>query len=197
MDNRAKITELLADPQDAAAVAAVYPLIYDHLKRIAHRQLRGERGDHTLNSTALVHEAFLKLVDQDHARYQSRAHFLSIAALAMRRILVSYARRRAAEKRGGDVPFVTFDDGLMPKETRAQELLDLDDALTRLESLNARQAQIVTFRFYADLTYEEIADLLGDSVHAVRYDWRVARAWLKKEMNDGGRGRESEGARNE
>ncbi|HEX7069695.1 MAG TPA: sigma-70 family RNA polymerase sigma factor, partial [Rhodothermales bacterium] len=131
------------------------------------------------------------------ARYQSRAHFLSVAALAMRRILVSYARKRAAEKRGGDAPIVTFDDDLMPKETRAQELLDLDEALSRLEALNARQAQIVTFRFYAELTYEEIAELVGDTPHAVRYDWRVARAWLKNELEDGGRERKGEGAQSD
>lgn len=183
MIDREKITALLADPRDARAAEAVYPLIYDQLKRIAHRHLHGERSDHTLNATALVHEAFLKLVDQDHAQYQSRAHFMSVAALAMRRILVSYARRRSAEKRGGDAPMVTFQDELMPREARAEELLDLDAALTRLEALNARQAQIVIYRFYADLTYEEIAGLVDDTVHAVRYDWRVARAWLKNELS--------------
>ena len=182
MDGPDQITTLLAKLSDAGGVEAVYPQVYDQLKRLAQRQLRGERPDHTLNATALVHEAYLKLADQDRAHYQNRAHFMAVAALAMRRILVSYARRRAAEKRGGDAPMVTFDDGLTPREARAEELVELDEALTRLESLNARQAQIVTFRFFADLTYEEIAAVLNDTVHAVRYDWRVARAWLKREM---------------
>lgn len=179
------ITALLAKPQDPHAADALYPLIYDHLKQLAERQLHRERDGHTLNATALVHEAFLKLVDQSNARYESRAHFLSVAALAMRRILVSYARKRAAEKRGGGALMVTFEDGTTPRDARADELLDLDEALTRLEALNARQAQIVTYRFYANLTYEEIAELINDTPHAVRYDWRVARAWLKQELARG------------
>lgn len=183
MIDRSRLTALLANPHDERAVEAVYPLIYDELKRLAQRQLRGERGDHTLNATALVHEAYLKLVDQEQARYENRAHFMSVAAMAMRRILVSYARKRAAEKRGGNSPVVTFDDGSTPREVRAEELVDLDEALNRLEALNARQAQIVMYRFFADLTYEEIAAIVGETPDAVRYDWRVARAWLKRELD--------------
>lgn len=169
---------------DRNPVEVLYPLIYDHLKEVARGQLRGERRGHTLQTTALVNEAYLKMVDQAHAGFQNRAHFLAIAAIAMRRILISYARKRSAGKRGGGEAMVTFEDGMAPRDARVSELIDLDEALNRLEALNERQAKVVEYRFFGGLSYEEIAEVMNDTPHAVRYDWRVARAWLKRELGD-------------
>ena len=169
---------------DENQVEAIYPLVYDHLRGMAHGQLMGERHGHTLRTTALVHEAYLKLVEQDQASFHNRAHFMAIAALAMRRILISYARKRKAQKRGGNEMPVTFVDGMAARQARAEELIDLDDALKKLEKMNDRQARIVQYRFFGGLTYKEIAKVINDTEHAVRYDWRVARAWLKREMGD-------------
>ncbi|MFO7847671.1 MAG: ECF-type sigma factor [Balneolaceae bacterium] len=167
---------------DERLVEEIYPLVYDHLRNEARYQLRRERSDHTLQTTALVHEAYLKLVDQNRADYQNRTHFLAIAALAMRRILISYARKQNAEKRGGKEQALTFVDGMAPYEARISEMIDLDNALQTLEKMNERQAKIVQYRFFGGLTYKEIADVINDTEHSVRYDWRVARAWLKREM---------------
>ena len=186
-----KFTTLLNnfDGKDANQVEAIYPVVYQHLRETASRQLKQERHDHTLQTTALVHEAYLKMVDQKQATFHNRSHFLAIASLAMRRILISYARKRNAEKRGGNKAPVTFEDGMAPREAEFSELLDLDHALTKLEKMNERQAQIVQYRFFGGLTYKEIAGVLNDTVHSVRYDWRVARAWLKKEMAGYGPGK--------
>lgn len=167
---------------DSSLVDAVYPLVYDHLRQEAHLQLRRERAGHTLQTTALVHEAYLKMVDQEKANFNNRTHFLAVAALAMRRILVSYARKKNAKKRGGKEQAVTFEDGMAPYEAPLSELLDLDELLKKLEEMNERQAKIVQYRFFGGLTYKEIANVIGDTEHSVRYDWRVARAWLKREM---------------
>ncbi len=179
-----QITSMLNnfDGKDPNQVDAIYPLVYQHLRETASRQLKQERRDHTLETTALVHEAYLKLVDQKQATFHNRSHFLAIASLAMRRILISYARKRNAEKRGGNNAPVTFADGMAPRDADFSELLDLDQALAKLEKMNERQAQIVQYRFFGGLTYKEIAGVLNDTEHSVRYDWRVARAWLKKEM---------------
>lgn len=181
-----QITELLnqLEREERNQAEVIYPLVYDHLREVAHGQLRGERRGHTLQTTALVHEAYIKLVDQDRASFHNRSHFLAIAAIAMRRILISYARKRNAEKRGGNKSPVTFEDGMAPREARVEELLDLDEALEKLEKMNEQQAKIVEYRFFGGLTYKEIAKVTGDTVDAVRYNWRVARAWLKREMND-------------
>lgn len=167
---------------DSNLVEEVYPLVYDHLRNEAHLQLRRERAGHTLQTTALVHEAYLKMVNQEKANYNNRTHFLAVAALAMRRILVSYARKKNAEKRGGKEQAVTFEDGMSPYEAPLSELLDLDELLKKLETMSDRQAKIVQYRFFGGLTYKEIANVIGDTEHSVRYDWRVARAWLKREM---------------
>ncbi len=167
---------------------AMLPRVYDELRAMARRQLRGERADHTLNTTALVHEAYEKLVQQDRMTWQNRAHFLSIAALSMRRILLNYARDRAAQKRGGGVPVATFEDGMAPRTVRVEELIDLDDALDRLEALNERQSRVVTYRFFGGLTQREIAEVLGVSEPTVRRDWRLARAWLSRELRAAGAG---------
>jgi RNA polymerase sigma factor (TIGR02999 family) len=178
------ITRLLAELSggNSEVVNALLPLIYSELHGMAENQLRRERRDHTLNATALVHEAYLKLVDQSRVTWQNRAHFLGVASQAMRRILMNYAQQRKAQKRGGDMIATTFDDDLLPRETRAEQLIDLDEALNRLKELDARQAQVVEYRFFGGLTHEEIAEVLGISVPTVQRDWRVARAWLSKEL---------------
>lgn len=169
---------------DQNQVEAIYPLVYTHLQEVARGQLRHARPGHTFQTTALVHEAYLKMVDQDRANFHNRAHFMAIASIAMRRILISYARKRNAEKRGGDQIPVTFHDGMAAYQARSNELLDLDDALNKLEQLNPRQSKIVEYRFFGGLTYKEIAKVMGDTEHSVRYDWRVARAWLKREVTE-------------
>ena len=179
-----KITKLLAELSGGKrqVVDQLAPLVYEQLRVIAQRQLRGERAHHTLNATALAHEAYLKLVDQTRISWQNRAHFFAISAQAMRRILISYAHKRNAEKRGGGEPLVTFDEGAMMREPRPQELLALDDALSDLEKLSERQGKVVEFRFFGGLTHEEIAEVLDVSVPTVRRDWRLARAWLSREL---------------
>jgi RNA polymerase sigma factor (TIGR02999 family) len=178
------VTSLLAELTggNPAVVNALLPMIYDELHRVADHQLRGERRDHTLNATALVHEAYLKLVDQSRVTWQNRAHFLGVAAQAMRRILINYAEQRRAQKRGGDLVATTFDDDLVPRDARADELVDLDEALTRLQAVSPRQAAAVEYRFFGGLTHEEIAEVLQVSVPTVRRDWRLARAWLSNEL---------------
>ncbi len=159
------------------------PLVYDELHNLAQRQLRGERAGHTINATALVHEAYLKLVDQDQVSWQNRAHFMAVAALSMRRILINYARRQRAQKRGGGEAVATFDEALMGGQTaRAEQLIALDEALDRLAQMNERQSKVVSYRFFGGLTQEEIAEALGVSVPTVRRDWRIARAWLTREL---------------
>ena len=179
------ITQLLnqSGVDDHRVIEKIYPLVYEHLRQEASFQLRRERAGHTLQTTALVHEAYLKLVDQNEATYHNRNHFLAVAALAMRRILISYARKKHAEKRGGKEPAVTFTDGLAPHEANLSELIDLDDALKKLEEMDERQAKIVQYRFFGGMSYKEIADVMGGTEHSVRYDWRVARAWLKTVMS--------------
>ena len=167
---------------DAEVVDALLPLVYGELREIARRQLRRERKDHTLNATALVHEAYLKLVDQRNVDWKNRAHFFGIAAQAMRRILINYAERRLAGKRGGGAELVEFQDELVAGTSKAEELLDLNEALVRLEKLSERQAKGVVFRFFGGMTQEEIAEVLGVSVQTVRLDWRMARAWLSGEL---------------
>ncbi len=166
---------------DAAAADRLMPQVYDALRAIAHRQLRGERAGHTLDTTALVHEAYLKLVQQESG-WQNRAHFYALAALAMRRILVNYAHKRLAAKRGGGQAAVTFTDETYPHEAPPEALIALDEALERLAALNERQSRVVTCRFFGGLTHEEIAESLGVSIPTVRRDWRLARAWLAQEL---------------
>ena len=184
MQQQQDITQLLADLSggNREVVDALMPRVYDELQVLARRQLRGERAGHTINTTALVHEAYLKLVDQREVDWQNRAHFFSLAALAMRRILINYAHKHKAEKRGGGQVVATFEEGNMARESRADELIALDEALTRLEKLNERQASVVTYRFFGGLTQEEIAEVLEVSVPTVRRDWRLARAWLSREL---------------
>jgi RNA polymerase sigma factor (TIGR02999 family) len=181
MDSTGRVTDLLhlAGAGDPTAVAAVFPLVYDELRQLAHRQLRRESSGHSLNTTALVHEAYLKLVDQTRAQIRDRAHFFAVAATAMRRILVDHARRHGAAKRGAGAKRVPLEmvDGLAPDE-RADLLVALDAALVRLAALDERQARVVECRFFGGLTEEETAEALGTSARTVKRDWAKARSWL-------------------
>jgi len=181
MDANDEVTELLhrAGAGDSSASALVYPVVYEQLKRIASRQLSREASGHSLSTTALVHEVYLKLVDQRRSRFQDRAHFFSIAATAMRRILGDHARRHGAAKRGAGarrVPLESVD--AMAPEDRADLLVALDAALGRLATLDERQARVVECRFFGGLTEEETATALDIGVRTVKRDWAKARAWL-------------------
>jgi RNA polymerase sigma factor (TIGR02999 family) len=160
----------------------LFPLVYDELRRIAHRQLGSERPDHTLATTALVHEAYLKLVDQTRAQLTDRAHFFAVAARAMRRILVDYARRHQALKRGGAAEPVSLSDAALVADDRADTLVALDEALTRLAELDARLSQVVECRFFGGLTEEETAEALAVTARTVRRDWVKAKGWLHHEL---------------
>jgi RNA polymerase sigma factor (TIGR02999 family) len=182
--NHADITHLLADLSagNARAADALFPLLYDELHRIAHRQLRSERADHTLCTTALVNEAYVRLVDQQRAQWQNRAQFLAVAARAMRRILVDYARRVRSGKRGGEWQRLALDDVELAVEERADMLVALDDALARLASLNPRLTQVVECRFFGGMTEAETAAALGLTERTVRRDWVKAKGWLNTEL---------------
>jgi RNA polymerase sigma factor (TIGR02999 family) len=178
------VTQLLNELAggNRTVVDALMPLVYDELRRLAHLRLSRERSDHTLNTTALVHEAYLKLVKQQSVSWQNRAHFLGIAAQAMRRILINYAQSRMAEKRGGGQQIVELNEELAIQEGRAEELIALDAALEKLAALDERQSKIVEYRFFGGLTHEDIAEVLGMSVPTVQRSWRMARAWLAREL---------------
>lgn len=167
------------------AAERLVPLIYDDLRALASRYMRNEPADHTLQPTALVHEAFLRLVDTDRIEWQTRAHFLAVAARTMRRILVDHARRRRAIKRGGGHK-VTLVEGLAFNEQRPLDLVALDDALARLAAMDERQSSVVELRFFGGLAVEEIAVVLGVSTATVKRDWRFARAWLLHELSTKG-----------
>lgn len=182
----ADVTALLADFQagDRDAIDAVLPLVYGQLEEMARQRLRRERDGHTLDTAALVHEAYLKLVDQTRADWQSRSHFLGVASIAMRRILVNYARDRRAAKRGGGEVAVTLHDGEVGRVTRSDELLALDEALGRLAALDERSARVVEMWFFGGLEQTEIAEALGVSEKTVRRDWQSAKAWLSHALRD-------------
>ncbi len=164
---------------DAAAAERVFTRLYDELKRIARAQMRGERRDHTLSPTALVNEAYLKLVASPPDHVEGRRHFFSIAARAMRQVLIDHARRKLASRRGGDAHFVTFDEEHRSTAATAASVIAVHDALDDLERRDPRLAKIVECRFFAGLEQAEIAGLLGISVSTVKRDWRAARAWLR------------------
>lgn len=184
-DRKDQITAMLSEmaQENQNIVGALLPLVYEELRIMAKRQLQGQRANHTLNTTALVHEAYLKLVNQDEPQWQNRAHFLSVASIAMRQILINYAERRRALKRGGNQAIATFDEAFMGKDTiRAEELIALDEALDRLSEINERQSKVVTYHFFGGLKHQEIADILKVSEPTVRRDWRIAKAWLTREL---------------
>jgi RNA polymerase sigma factor (TIGR02999 family) len=172
---------------DAAALEKLTPLIYDELRRLARRFLRHERGGHTLQTAALVNEAYLRLVDQRNVRWQNRAHFFAIAAQLMRRILIDYARRRHYAKRGGGAPQVSLDEAAALSDERAADLVALDEALLGLASIDPQQSRVVELRFFGGLTVEETAEVLKLSPDKVKREWSTAKAWLYREMSTGPR----------
>jgi len=180
------VTELLLECRsNDRAADRLFPLVYEELRRIAHRQLRQERTGHTLATTALVHEAYLKLVDITRVEWRDRVHFLSMAARAMRRILVDYARQHRAERRGGGVAPLTLDDAsALSVDAQADEVLALDDALIRLGELSPRLVQVVEYRFFAGMSEEETAEALAVTARTVRRDWVKARGWLRQALDD-------------
>jgi len=168
---------------DPTAFDKLVPLVYKELHRIAHRYIsRGQRG-YTLQTTALVHEAYLRLIDVKSVRWQNRAHFLAVAAQSMRRILVDLARARHNLKRGGRAPQVSLDEALVATSERSGDLLALDEALGRLAMLNRRQSQVVELRYFGGLTENEVSEVLKVSPRTVRSDWSLARAWLYRELS--------------
>jgi RNA polymerase sigma factor (TIGR02999 family) len=160
----------------------LFPAVYEQLRAIAHNALRRERADHTLGTTGLVHEAWFKLVDQTRVEWHDRAHFFAVAARAMRRILVDYARRQGAVKRGGRLRAVALEDGFVPAEERAEALLAVDEALERLAAHDSALALVVECRFFAGLTEEETSEATGASLRTVQRQWRRAKAWLYQEL---------------
>ena len=182
------ITRMLIDWSngDREALDRLMSVVYTELRRQAARHLRRERAGHTLQTTDLIHEAYLKLVDQKNVRWQNRAHFFAVAAQAMRRILVDHARRRHRAKRGGSGIVLPLDEGLMVAAEKSEvDLLALDEALTRLAAIDVRQAQIVELRFFSGLTIEETGAALGVSLTTVKDDLNIAKAWLRREMDRG------------
>ncbi len=179
-----EVTRILGDLRAGKkdAEAQLLTLLYGELRRLAASYLRRERPDHTLQPTALVHEAYLRLVEQPEQNWQNRAHFLGVSAHVMRQILVDHARKRHAAKRGGREQPFTLDEALLPGTQRPEELVALDEALCRLETFDARQSRVVELRFFGGLTEEEISHILGISVRTIKRDWNVARAWLYAEM---------------
>lgn len=180
-----EVTKLLLDLRagDRAAEGKLIPLVYEELRRLAAHYLRGERSDHTLQPTALVHEAYLRLTRLTELDWQSRSHFFAIAATVMRRILVDYARTKRANKREAARDAVSLEEALVVSPERANELIALDDALDRLSKLHDRQSKIVELRFFGGLSEEETGELLGISARTVKRDWRAAKAWLYNEVN--------------
>ena len=184
-----EVTQLLAACRQGSreALERLMPLLYGELRRLAAYQLRAERPDHTLQPTALVHEAYLRLVQERDATWQNRAHFVALAAQVMRHILVDYARARRAEKRGGQRTLLALDEAVARPQEREVDLVALDEALRALAELSAQQARTVELRYFGGLTIEEIAEALGIAPAKVRREWAMARAWLRREVERGGR----------
>jgi len=179
------VTQLLLNwnAGDQSALAELMPLVYAELRQIAARQLRRERHDHTLQPTALVHEAWMRLAQTNRLTWQNRAHFLGVAAELMRRVLVDHARRRSAGIRGGGETRLTLDEAIGVAQPREVNLLALDDALTSLAALDPRQSKIVELKYFGGLEIEEIAEVVGISSATVKRDWQWARAWLQREIS--------------
>src|SRR5712692_5321267 len=168
---------------DQEALAELIPQIYDELRRLASSYLRAERLDHTLQTTALVHEAYLRLVDQKQVEWNNRNHFFGVAAQMMRRILVDHARKHASLKRGGSFARISLEQAAVFSRERPRELIVVDELLTRLASLDPQGSRIVELRFFAGLSLEETADVMGLSTAKIRREWSVAKAWFIREMS--------------
>lgn len=180
------VTDLLAYWRNGGtdAMQRLMPLVYDELRRLAHRQRGRVNPGDTLTTTTLVHEAYLKLVDQTRADFHDRSHFLAVAAMAMRQIIIDHARERQAQKRGGGRHQVDLDDNVLAVESQAQELLELDEALKQLAQVDGRLAQVVQCRFFGGLTEEETAEALGVTARTVRRDWTKAKALLYARLKE-------------
>jgi len=179
-----KVTQLLQQwsQGDDAAVVELTPLVYEELRRLAHHFMEGQRPNHTLQTTALVNEAYLRLADQTNPRWQNRAHFFAVAARAMRQILVSYARTQQAQKRGGGAFKVDLDEAALVSPEESREIVELHEALEQLSALDSRKAQIVELKYFGGLNYDEIAEVLKISRITVRRDWEFAKVWLYTEL---------------
>jgi RNA polymerase sigma factor (TIGR02999 family) len=182
-----QITELLQSWShgDRGAIQKLVPLVYDELHRLAQRYMSDERPGHTLQTTALVNEAFLRLVDSAHASWESRTHFYGVCAQVMRRILVDWARSRQALKRGGDMRVLDLDEALAAAKEPGTDLVAVDDALNSLAAVDARKSQVVEMRFFGGLSVKETAAVLKVSPETVQRDWKLAKSWLRREMNRG------------
>lgn len=168
---------------DQAALEKLIPLVYAELHRLARRYMRREVAGHTLQTSALVNEAYLRLIDAHRVRWQNRSHFFAVSAQLMRRILVDFARARQSLRRGGRACQFSLDEGLVVSPERGADMLALDEALERLSALNARQSQVVELRYFGGLNEEEVAEVLKVSSRTVRHDWSLARAWLYRELS--------------
>src|SRR5437016_8735573 len=183
-----RVTQFLTDWSrvNDAALAELTPIIYEELRRLAHHFMEGQRPEHTLQTTALVNEAYLRLADQTNSNWQNRAHFLAVAARAMRQILVSYARSNQAQKRGGGALKIELDESAILSPEQSKDIVDLHEALERLGTLDARKAQVVELKFFGGLNYDEIAEVLKIARMTVRRDWEFAKLWLYTELHDAG-----------
>src|SRR6266545_3057262 len=185
--NPQEVTQLLVNWShgDRAALEKLTPLVYDELRRLAHHYMEGQRPDHTLQTTALVNEAYLRLSDQRRPNFTNRSHFLAVAAKAMRQILVDHAKASQRQKRGGSASRIELDEAALiaPEQTRA--ILDLNDALERLATLDSRKAQVVELRYFGGLKQDEIAEVLKVSIVTVRRDWVFAKTWLYGQLSGG------------
>ena len=180
-----EVTQLLADWSrgDDAALAKLTPLVYEELRRIAHHHMAGQRPDHTLQTTALVNEAYLRLADQTNPNWQTRAHFFAVAARAMRQILVNYAKSYRSQKRGGGALKIELDETALVSPAESTAIVDLHEALKRLATLDPRKGEVVELKYFGGLNYDEIAEVLKISPVTVRRDWEFAKAWLYTELH--------------
>jgi len=185
LPSTAQVTQVLREIEegDRSANQKLFSLLYEEFHKLAARYLRRERADHTLQPTALVHEAFMKLVNQNQVRWQGKTHFFAVGAQAMRRILVDHARQKQREKRGGGRQFITLDKQVAISPERDADLLALDEALDKLAQVDPRQASIVELRFFGGLSVAEVAEVLGVSKRTVEGDWTMVRAWLRRELS--------------
>jgi RNA polymerase sigma factor (TIGR02999 family) len=186
MSKTSDITQMLSEISagDKEAPDRLLPLVYDELRRLAHAYMKNERADHTLQATALVHEAYIQLVDWQNVSWQNRAQFFAVAAQIMRKVLVDYARGKNALKRGGGLSTIALDDGISFPSGNEVDLLSLDAALTELFSFDPQQARIVELRFFGGLTIEETASAMGISDSTVKRDWQIAKAWLHNRIRN-------------
>jgi len=181
-----EVTQLLADGSqgDDAALTKLTPLVYEELRRLAHHHMVGQRPDHTLQTTALVNEAYLRLAGQTNPSWQDRAHFFAVAARAMRQILVNYAESLRTQKRGGGALKVELNEAAIVSPEQLKEIADVHEALERLATVDSRKARVVELKYFAGLNHNEIAEVMKTSVITIRRDWAFAKAWLHKELNN-------------